>query len=620
MCGIVGQIGSKPTELAPALDAIHHRGPDDRGTWRGRAGEQTVDLGFVRLAILDLSPAGHQPMPSADGSVWLTFNGEIYNYRELRDELRAAGHTFKSESDSETILYAYQQYGEAFVQRLRGMFALALWDAKREKLVLARDRLGIKPLLYSQHGGRLAWASEAKGLLKLGVPRTLNRDALHDYLRYLYVPPPKSIFAEIHRLEPGHMLVWERGQLRNERYWSITRAPEERDEATVIAQLRQLLEETVRQHLASDVPLGAFLSGGLDSSTLVALMARHTPGKVKTFCMTFGDGEELYDERQYARAVAQHFGTEHTEIPVKPNLVELLPQMVRHFDEPFGNPTALLVYLLSQETRKHVTVALAGDGGDEVFLGYPRYQGAWLASRYRVAPRMLRHALGDLSSLIHDSTRGNHSLRRAREFLSTGELPLEEMYENWIGYFTEAEIRTLLRQATAQTHSQLAPLFAEATGTEFVDRAAQVDLRSFLPGNLLRYTDAMSMAHSLEVRVPFCDHRLVEFLAALPASQKMPRLEMKALLKKAMAKELPPMVRERKKLGFNPPMGIWLNRELAPLVDEHLSPARLEREGFFDPGLVSEMMAAHRKGTRDFSLHIWSLLVFQTWLGLYQGA
>ena len=391
---------------------------------------------------------------------------------------------------------------------------------------------------------------------------------------------------------------------------------------TVIEQLRALLNDVVKQHLISDVPLGAFLSGGLDSSTLVALMARNSSRPVRTYCMTFREDEGLYDERQYARIVAEHFGTIHTEIPVKPDLVNDLPAMVRQFDEPFGNPTALLSYLLSKETRKHVTVALSGDGGDEAFLGYPRYQGAALARSYRYLPRGLRHLLAlGIAPTIRESTSGDHSLRRAREFLASGAKPLEEMYEDWVGYFTVEQISGMVspdRADCAETGLLFPDLFASAPGGDFVDRANYVDLKGFLPNNLLRYTDRMSMAHALEVRVPYCDHRLIEFMAGVSSKQKMRKLQCKHLFKDAVRPWLPEAILRRKKLGFNPPMGMWLKGELRPLVDELLDPERLRRQGFFQPDPIQRMIAEHRAGRRDFSLHIWSLLVFQTWMDLYQ--
>jgi asparagine synthase (glutamine-hydrolysing) len=622
MCGILGQVGPDHVDLLPALDRIRHRGPDDRGTYSSDGNACVVDLGFVRLSIIDLSPAGHQPMCNEDGTVWLVFNGEIYNFQELRRDLESLGHVFRSNTDSEAIIHAYEQYGDGFVDRLRGMFGLAIWDVRRNRLVAARDRLGIKPLYYSTAGGRFTFCSEIKGILQLGVSRDIDPSALADYLHLLYVPPPRTIFQAVKALPPGHMLVRENGNLEIARYWDISRQPAMRDYEEIVEQLQVLLNDVVKQHLISEVPLGAFLSGGLDSSTLVALMARNSSGPVRTYCMTFREDEGLYDERQYARIVAEHFGTTHTEIPVKPDLVNDLPAMVRQFDEPFGNPTALLSYLLSKETRKHVTVALSGDGGDEAFLGYPRYQGAALASLYRYLPQKVRHLLAlGLAPAIRESTSGDHRLRRAREFLASGAKPLEAMYEDWVGYFTVEDIAKMVnpgRAETSKTGRLFPDLFASAPGGEFVDRANYVDLKSFLPNNLLCYTDRMSMAHALEVRVPYCDHRLVEFAASVSSRQKMRRWECKRLFKDAVRPWLPETILRRKKLGFNPPMGMWLKGELRPLVDELLDPERLRRQGYFQPDPIQRMIAEHRAGRRDFSLHIWSLLVFQTWMDLYQ--
>ena len=608
------------SNLGPALDRIAHRGPDDRGTYTGDGPDGAVNLGFVRLAIINLSPAGHQPMCNEDGTVWLVFNGEIYNHLELRRELEPLGHHFRSNTDSEAIIHAYEQYGDGFVDRVCGMFGLAIWDARRNRLVLARDRLGIKPLYYSIADGSLSFCSEMKGILTLGASREIDAVSLASYLHLLYVPPPRTIFRAIASLPPGHLLIWEGGAARVEKYWDIARPPEHRDYQSMVEQLRELLDTVVKQHLVSDVPLGAFLSGGLDSSTLVSLMARHLSEPVRTYCMTFRDDEGLYDEREYAGIVARHFGTVHTEIPVKPDLVNDLPAMVRHFDEPFGNPTALLTYLLSKETRRHVTVALSGDGGDEAFLGYPRYQGAAVASYYRGLPLPLRRLIAErIAPMIRESSRGDHRRRRAREFLGSGAKPLDNMYEDWIGYFAVDEIAALLGRNDLEETARVVPdIFANAPGGDFVDRANYVDLKSFLPNNLLRYTDRMSMAHALEVRVPYCDHRLIEFMAGVASSQKMRWLECKRLFKDAVRPWLPPAILSRKKLGFNPPMGISINRELRPMVDEQLDPARLRRQGFFAPEPIGRMVAEHRAGRRDYSLHIWSLLVFQTWMDLYQ--
>jgi asparagine synthase (glutamine-hydrolysing) len=455
------------------------------------------------------------------------------------------------------------------------------------------------------------------------LPQTPGIDvhALRDYLTFLYVPSPRSIFLGIRQLPPGHLLIIEEDREPVlSKYWRLPPVEPERPRAEVVEALRNLLVETVDEHLVADVPLGAFLSGGLDSTTLVAMMARKGTGRVKTFCMTFEPDAGLYDEREYARAVAHTYGTEHTEIPVHPDLVDLLPQCVEHFGEPFGNPTSLLVYLLSRETRRHVTVALAGDGGDELFLGYPRYQGAALSRAYRHAPAAARGLMAErIAPLIPESTRGFHALRRIREFLIGTELPEDAMYAQWVTYFTAREQHALLepeiRRATAGDDplSLLSRTSAADQPRDLVDRCQALDLTTFLPGNLLTYSDRMSMAHALEVRTPFCDHRLVEFMARLPAHQKMPRLRTKDLLRRAVSDLLPPSVKRRRKLGFNPPVGIWLNGPLRPMLEETLSPARLKADGIFQAGAVERLQAEHQSGQRDRSLHLYALLNFQVW-------
>ncbi len=566
-------------------------------------------------------------METEDGSLRIVFNGEIYNFRELRAELAGLGHPFRTQTDTEVILAGYRQWGVGVLPRLRGMFAFALQDGPAGRLLLARDRMGIKPLYFQESPEALCFASEPKGLLAM-LPRRPDVDlhSLRDYLTYLYVPWPRSIFQGVSQLPPGHALVLEAGRARIDRWWRLPTPGRARPRAELVAELRALLTETVRLHLISDVPLGAFLSGGLDSTTLVALAARASARPVKTFCMTFEPGAGLYDEREYARVVAERYGTDHTEIPVRPDLAELLPKAVRHFDEPFGNPTSLLVYLLSQKTREHVTVALAGDGGDETFLGYPRYQGAALSESWRRVPRPLRAFLAErVVPWIPESTRGRHSLRRVREFLSGSLAPADAMYAGWVTYFSEEEQRSLLagdviaatsgRQAFWHLDRQLDP----AGGRGLVDRCQAIDLGTFLPGNLLAYSDRMSMAHALEVRVPFCDHRLVELLASVPASQKMPRLQTKSLLREAVADLLPPAVRRRRKLGFNPPVGIWLNGPLRPMLEDLLDERRLRAQGWFSPGAVRSLVEEHRQGRRDRTLHLWALLALQVWTDAYRA-
>jgi len=625
VCGICGYVGPEPRPVRNATEALRHRGPDRGAVWEGQLGDAAVGLGFRRLAVIDLSPLGDQPMVGAGETTRIVFNGEIYNFAALRAELVGLGHIFRSQGDTEVLLAGYLQWGDDVVLHLRGMFAFALVDFERNRVLLARDRLGIKPLYVRAAQGELLFASELKGILAM-LPTTPQLDprALSSYLTYLYLPPPQSIFQGIGQLAPGERAVFENGELRRETYWSLPPVGPARERREVASEIRELLEETVRQHLIADVPLGAFLSGGLDSTTLVALMAKASGKPVKTFCMTFEPNAGLYDERQYARAVAEKYGTDHTEVPVRPDLVDLLPSAVRHFDEPFGNPTALLVWLLARKTREHVTVALAGDGGDELFLGYPRYQGAALSDVYRRLPLGARELASQFSERIPESTRGRHELRRAREFLHGGSLPQDDMYAEWVTYFTLEEQKALLTEPVQREIAGFEPLdylSRKLRGDrDFVDRCQALDLETFLPGNLLTYTDRMSMAHGLEVRVPLCDHKLVELLASTPASLKMPRLHTKALLREAVEDLLPAKVRGRRKLGFNPPVGIWLRGPLREMMVDLLTSKRARERGLFRARAVASLISELDGGRRDRSLHLWALLNFELWARAYMDA
>jgi asparagine synthase (glutamine-hydrolysing) len=630
VCGIAGAInwGDRETVLA-MTEALAHRGPDDQGLWEGRTSDGVwVGLGHRRLSIIDLSPAGHQPMSNEDGRFWVVFNGEIYNFQELRKELLQKGHRFRSNSDTEVILHLYETLGEGCLEHLRGMFAFGIWDCERQELFLARDRLGIKPLYYAERGGRLLFASELKAILKHPeIGREVDYQALHEYLTYLYIPPPRTIYKDIQSLPPGHFLAWRGGIARKERYWRLPEDRLEGEEEDLTGQLRSLLEESVRLRMISDVPVGAFLSGGVDSSGIVGLMARQTSHPVQTFSIGFSERARLYNELEYARCVAKHFGTDHHEILVEPDAVSLLPKMVEGFDEPFGNPTAFLVYLLSEFTRRHVTVALAGDGGDEVFGGYPRYKGAALSRFYRTIPRWFRRATFEqVAAFIPESSRGRHGLRRFREFVQGSALSPEDMYCNWVTYYTDGMKAELYSQEMAgrvegqDSYEFLKGLFREAGQRErdtLFDRITAVDLQSFLPCNLLAYTDRMSMAHALEVRVPFTDHKLVEFATRLFPALRLRGMQDKYLLKKAVGDLLPEAVLKRKKLGFNPPMALWLKEDLHDLVRDCLSEEVVRRRGYFRPEAVRSLLYLHQSGRRDLSLHIWALLVLEVWHRMY---
>jgi asparagine synthase (glutamine-hydrolysing) len=629
MCGIAGYLGREHPQLGASMAALlRHRGPDDAGecVLERRDGGACV-LAHRRLSIIDL-PGGHQPLTNEDATVHLVFNGEIYNFRELRADLERRGHRFRTRSDTEVIVHLYEDYGLDCVEHLRGMFAFALWDAARERLLLARDRLGVKPLYYAvpEDGDiAIAFASELKSLLEVpAVSRELDLESLAAYLAYLYIPHPRTAVRGVRRLPPAHVLVAERGSVELRRYWSLD--PEATAELDPDG-LWELLADAVELRLVADVPVGSFLSGGLDSSAIVAA-ATERDAPPETFSVVFPRPEErLYDERDDARLVAAAFGTRHHELEARPDARALLPELVRHFDEPFGNPTALLVYELSRLTRQHVKVALAGDGADELFAGYPRYRGLAAAQWYRRVPAPVRALAAAGARALPESTRGRHGLRRAREFALAPVESLDETYLSWITYFDPARRTELFAPGLTERLRESPPperflqdLLARAPRNDLVNRLSYVELQSFLPCNVLEYGDRMSMAHGLEVRAPFTDHRLVERVFALPGSAKLQRGRSKALLRTAAESRLPQRPLAKRKVGFNPPMGLWLDRELRPLVASHLSREVVETRGLFRPAAVEQLVRDLRGGRRDVSLHVWSLVVLEQWQREYGAA
>ncbi len=611
MCGVAGSLRADDGILKAMGDRMAHRGPDSRGQWR----EGAVGLAHTRLAVIDLTPGGAQPMASPCDRFVIAYNGEVYNHQALREELERAGESFQSRSDTEVVLRLLARDGAKALDRMVGMFAIALWDREREALLLARDRLGIKPMVYAPLAdGALAFASEIEALkVHPGVDLEMDREALSEYLACLYVPAPRTIHAGIRKLPPGHVLTWRGGEFRVAPYWSPSvvgvREPS-MDEA--VEEVLPLVRQAVAGRMVADVPVGCFLSGGIDSSLIAALMAEEAKASggppIRTFTMTFDTA--AYDERDAARAVAEHVGSEHAELPASPSLVGLLDDYVAGFGEPFGNPTALLINDLSRKAREHVTVALVGDGGDEVFAGYPRYKGGLLAGRYRKLPAWLRKgAVEPASRLIPESSGGLHQFRRAREFLSGANLDDPEMYASWVEYFDPEERAAMT--GGARPSRPIAELYERAPSAHPLDAMQHADLLSFLPGNLLAYGDAMSMRHALELRLPLIDHRLVEAVQELAPALRFSG-GMKGLLKAAAKRVLPADIVERPKRGFNPPMGLWLKNELAPMVAERLTAPAMADCGIQWPP-VERLLAEHRRGRRDHSLKIWALLVLDAW-------
>jgi asparagine synthase (glutamine-hydrolysing) len=459
-----------------------------------------------------------------------------------------------------------------------------------------------------------------KSLLLLpGCERKLNYAALDDYLTYLYVPSPQTIFENIYELPPAHWLAWENGNLRLGEYWDVDFSEKKNASKEVVRETRELLDDTVASELASDVPLGVFLSGGLDSSTVAMLMAKHLSEPVRAFTLKFQEGGRWYSETEFAREISDAIGAQARELEIVSRSAELLGTITRHFDEPFGNPTSILLYELSRLARRHVTVALVGDGGDEAFLGYPRYQGAVLSSLYRHIPLSLRRIVAWAAEYLPEATNGNHLRRRVREFLTGSCHSHGRMYLEWVRYFDQGLLNRLYSQdlkhklAHHDSSQFLLGLFARATGTDLVDRINYTDLHSFLPHNILRYSDRMSMAHGLEVRVPYADHKLVEFLGGVPWQAKLHGNQTKYLLRQAAQQWLPEKILTRGKMGLNPPMGLWLRQHLRPLLSEYLSPDQIKRRGYFDPGTVQALIQDLMAGRRDFSLHLWALISFEEW-------
>jgi asparagine synthase (glutamine-hydrolysing) len=619
MCGIAGFVESSTAAhpLAPAdardlahrmCDVIRHRGPDDEGVLV----EDGVALGMRRLSIIDLS-TGHQPIHNEDRTVWIVFNGEIYNFRELRRELEAAGHRFYTSTDTEAIVHAYEQWGADAVARLRGMFGLAIWNTRTRTLLVARDRMGIKPLHYATAGGRLYFGSEIKSLLEApDVPRDLDLNALDHYLSFLYTPRDGSIFAHVRKLPPGHTLTWQDGRIDVRPYWRLPAVESFKgSEADAARDLRGVLADAVRSHLVSDVPLGAFLSGGIDSSLVVGLMAEASPSRVKTFSIGFD--EPAFDELEHARRVADHFGAEHHEFVVKPDGVAILDRLVAHFDEPFADPSAIPTWYVSEMARRHVTVVLSGDGGDELFGGYDRYlPHPRVVAFDRYSPRALRRVAAMAAARLPHGVRGKNFLRHVSR-------DAQGRYLDGIRFFAADEKAALLTPDMLRAldgpdpESRLAVHFERYAGLSWPSQMMRFDAETYLPEDVLTKVDRMSMAHSIESRVPLLDNEVVAFASSLPAAFKINDGRRKHVLKQVAAAILPAEILARRKQGFGVPLGIWFRGRLRELfADTLLSPASLQR-GYFEPAFVRRLVDEHAAGRRDHMWRLWQLVVFERW-------
>ena len=622
ICGILYKDGKrKPEEsvLKRMSDTMVHRGPDDEG----QVVLGHVGLAMRRLSIIDLS-TGRQPMANEDETVWVVYNGEIYNFRELRIDLEKSGHRFRTMSDTEAIVHGYEIWGEAVCERLNGMFGFALWDGRKKKLILARDRLGIKPLYYYEDEEKLVFGSEIKAILRCpDIRKDVDPIAMNNYLTFEYIPAPRSIFRDIRKLEPGHCLCWSDGQSRIQSYWKLT--PEERPWRMEEAQerLTELLQDAVKLRLVSDVPLGVFLSGGIDSSIVVSQMAGLMDRPVKTFSIGFK--ESSYDELRYARAVAQKYRTEHHEFTVEAKAIELTERLIGYLDEPFGDFSIFPTYLVSKMARDFVTVALSGDGGDELFAGYDTYRAHRFDRRfYHWLPRAVkRMGFGMLARRLPPTEKKKGAINSFKRFIEGTELPKSLLHARWMVFLNEQERNTLFTDDLLDAIGKEDPYdFIHRHGSlpqnvDDITRTGYIDVKTYLVDDILVKVDRMSMATSLEARVPYLDHRLVEFAFSLPPELKMHGFKTKYLLKKTFWDCLPTEVQHRDKQGFSIPIKNWIRDELKPMMLDLLSEERIRRQGFFRPESVSRFVDEHLRGVENHSHILWALMVFEQWYDLY---
>jgi asparagine synthase (glutamine-hydrolysing) len=635
MCGIVGVINWGDSAALGRMNTVQaHRGPDDEGTWQTRLPDGGfMGLGSRRLAILDLSPAGRMPMSTPDGRLTITYNGEVYNYPELRRELESKGYQFRSRSDTEAVLYLYQEYGAASVKRLSGMFAFAIWDDTRKELFLARDHFGIKPLYYCHQGTRFAFASEIKALLEIPeMPRRMNLRALNQYLTFLWVPDPLTMFDEIVKLPAGHFAFYRDGDLRVEQYWDLQFPGADHDfkakEAELTTELRERFIASVKSQLLSDVPVGSFLSAGLDSSSIVAAMSQASSAPTRTYTIAFPDkyrmGEVTLDDTDVSRRTANHFGCDHTEIVVEPDVVDLLPKLVWHMDEPVADPAIIAAYLVNREASKKVTVLLSGVGGDELFAGYRKHAAYDLAQKYQRIPIALREKIIEPLVMSLPSMRGTSikgHVRLAKKMARSGSLSPRDYFLMNSTYLTDDQKETLYAPGMRERINGNGPwsrhldYFEQVSGADFLNQMLYLDTKAFMVSLNLTYNDKMSMASSVEVRVPFLDWELVEWVASnVPPNLKLHAGTTKHILREAMRQLLPEEVLQQKKAGFGAPADYWLANDLREMVDDLLSESTIKSRAVFNPAAVRRLVDEQRSGRQDWSAQVWQFLTLELWM------
>lgn len=629
MCGIAGFYNFNSTAKGDAAllrrmcDAVLHRGPDGSG----QRVSGNVGIGMRRLSIIDRE-SGQQPIPNEDRSIWVVLNGEIYNHEELRRGLEQKGHVFRTASDTEPIVHLYEEFGESCVQHLRGMFAFAIWDENRRTLLIARDRLGIKPLFFADTGEKLVFGSEIKSILQdTTISRSMDLDAMDAYLAYSYIPAPLTIFKNIRKLEPGHTLSCSPQGVKIKKYWDLSFEPDNsKNEAQFSEEFLALFDDAVSSHLMSEVPLGAFLSGGIDSGLLVARMAHYMKEPVKTFTIGFASqsGNHL-DERPYAREIGARYGVDHTELEVAPNVTEILDKIVQAFDEPFADDSVVPSFYICQLAKRAVTVALTGAGGDELFAGYDRYLGLSLSQVYSRMPGFLRNTVfSSLSHMIPSTSNTHYLLGHIKRFIRMpggDEAARYRQYTLSLPDHVRAELYApdVLENIQWEVTEELGIRhFKSLKHATIVDRALYQDLKSYLPEDILTLSDRLSMQHSLELRVPFLDHKLVEFCCRIPATLKLNGFTKKYLLKRIAATHLPSDVINHRKQGFSSPMAAWLRNELKELMCDVLSYDTLKNQGFFSPDAVNHLVNTHLSARESHEKVLFALIMFQEWYRIYK--
>ncbi|MEW6007764.1 MAG: asparagine synthase (glutamine-hydrolyzing) [bacterium] len=623
MCGICGKLNLNGSFVDKSLlermtDVLSHRGPDDSGIYI----KQEIGLGHRRLSIIDLS-FGHQPMSNENGKIWIVYNGEIYNFQELRENLIKNGHSFKTHSDTEVIIHLYEDYGISCVKQLRGMFSFAIWDDEKKRLFLARDRLGKKPLVWTKQNSSFLFASEIKSILcDKEIPKEIDPIAIHHYLSYGYIPSPLTIFKGINKLPPASYLVFENGEIKIERYWMPEYKPKLKiGEDEAVKEILRLLNEAIKLRLISDVPLGAFLSGGIDSSTIVAMMARLMDRPVKTFSIGFCD--EDFSELNFARIVSKKFQTEHNEFMVKPDAIDILPKLAVFYNEPYADSSAIPTYYLSQMTRKYVTVALNGDGGDELFAGYDRYQALKLSLFYDKIPKFIRDAIFGIAKNLPEGGGRNDIIRKLKRFLGAMSEEPRRRYGRWMTSFKNDEKQGLysswMKEETKDIDSLdlLLSCYNTALTDDFLEATCFTDLMMYLPDDLLIKVDIASMANSLEARSPFLDSELVEFVLHLPFDMKLKGNKSKYILKKAISNILPKEILNRGKMGFGVPIGRWFKNELKGYIYEVLLSEKAKNRGYFNISEVKRLLDEHTSGKTNYGYPIWTLLFLEVWHNVF---